>query len=100
MAISKQAPTADFITEAVIYEVHIDLWGISLGWGDAIYDALQECVLLTSVDPGVSLEMNACPANYSITFRTTLPEQRDKAKAIATRLLNLAKQTILDDLIY
>jgi len=71
------------ITE--VFEVHVDLWGLSDNWMESIYDKISSEVYQS----GECLEMNRCPANMSILYRTDNRERAEKAKSIANRLYAL-----------
>lgn len=74
------------ITETVLYEAVFDLWGFSIGWIEAIDNALMDfCDLGTD-----SCESSMCPANMSVCFRSIDQSRVEEAKRIFIRLNNLA----------
>ena len=75
------------ISETVHFEAYFDLWGFSVGWIDAICDALHEYTQPSLGDEGEAYDCMACMA---FRFTSTSYTRTQEARKIFKRLANLA----------
>ncbi len=85
------------IAESTIYEVNFDLWGFSVGWCEAIIDAMYDFAFKERDDQCDSCN---CPANVSVNFKSPSKERVQEAIRIFKRLENLANKTKKDNVHY
>jgi hypothetical protein len=75
------------ISETVHFEAYFDLWGFSVGWINAICDALHEYTEPSQGDEGEAYRCEAC---MGFRFISTSYTRTQEARKIFNRLANLA----------
>lgn len=82
------------VSEVALYEVYIDLWGMTPNWIATIQDRLLGFAEPRKGDDCCEAYTN--PACIAVRFRSSDKKRVQKVKAIFSRLYNLAKKTTLD----
>ena len=80
-------PVNHRISDDVHFEAYFDLWGFSVGWIDAICDALDNFTEPSQGDEGEAYQCEACMA---FRFTSTSYTRTQEARKIFKRLANLA----------
>lgn len=81
---------SDRFTETELFELYVDLWGLSPAWIEKL-----QAVVLDFADPSVGDEAEAysCPACMAVRFRTLDRSRVAVVRGTMARLLNLARSS-------